>query len=106
MDDIAQDPSSSTPAERVARGRAIWDRYSCEHPLAALEDVITDLLHLADEDVPGGADAVLDRADPITTQNGPSAPPRRPAPDSFAARERALKGLPGDWERTARRVID
>lgn len=106
MDDIAQDPSSSTPAERVARGRAVWDRYSCEHPLAVLEDVITDLLHFADEDVPGGADAVLDRAELHYDAERAIGAPRRPAPDSFAARERALKGVPVDWERAARRVID
>ncbi|RNG04745.1 hypothetical protein [Streptomyces botrytidirepellens] len=95
MDDIAQDPSSNNPAERAARGRAIWDRYSAEHPFATLEDVITDLLHLADEDIPG-ADAVLYRLD-YNAQR---------ASESSAARERALEGLPAAWQREARRVID
>ncbi|WP_019061603.1 hypothetical protein [Streptomyces prunicolor] len=106
MDDIAQDSSSSTPAERVARGRAIWDRYGAEHPFAAIEDAITDLLHLADEDVPGGADVVLDRAELHYGAERAISAPRSPAPDSFAARERALNGLPANWERAARRLID
>lgn len=63
MDDIAQDPAGSTPAERVARGRAVWDSYRAEYPFAELPDVIADLMHLADEDVPGGAETVLDRAE-------------------------------------------
>ncbi|MFI7415285.1 hypothetical protein ACIBU0_42295 [Streptomyces sp. NPDC049627] len=93
MDDIAQDPSSSTPAERVARGRAIWDRYSAEHPFASLEDVIADLLHLADEDVPGGAESVLERAEMHHSAE---------RPDDVS---RALDGLPPSWERAARRWL-
>ncbi|WP_432139780.1 hypothetical protein [Streptomyces sp. bgisy154] len=90
MDDIAQDPSSGTPAERAARGRAIWTQYSEQYPLAAVEDVIADLLHLADEDVPGGAEAVLDRAE---------------RHHDAERTERALAGLPSAWARAARRCM-
>jgi len=63
MDDIAQDPASSTPAERVARGRSIWHRYSADYASAAPEDAIADLLHFADTtEIPGGAETVLERA--------------------------------------------
>ncbi|MFE5923160.1 hypothetical protein [Streptomyces sp. NPDC056468] len=83
MDDIAQDPTSSSPAQRVARGRAIWDRYNTQYgQYAAVDDVIADLLHFADADVTGGAGTVLRRAQAHYSAERPDGLPQHPAPDA------------------------
>ncbi|MFM9462886.1 hypothetical protein ACKI1K_08520 [Streptomyces scabiei] len=64
MADIAQDPANEeTPAQRAERARVAWERYISRFPASHVSDLIADLLHLADLEVPGGADQTLARAE-------------------------------------------
>ena len=63
MDDLARD-DGKTPADRADRAREAFRVYADAYPVAMIEDLITDLLHLANVDRPEGEDAetVLDTA--------------------------------------------
>ena len=65
MDDIAQDPSSTSAAQMAEDVRPAWELYAATHPGVTIADLISDLLHLADtlpEEQDRDADAILARA--------------------------------------------
>ncbi|MFF3958816.1 hypothetical protein ACFYY1_37275 [Streptomyces sp. NPDC001890] len=66
MDSIALNLSDLTTPDRADRARKAWELYGAEHADGVanpIEDLIADLLHLADtDDHPGGAAGVASRA--------------------------------------------
>ncbi|THA65400.1 hypothetical protein E6R60_33345 [Streptomyces sp. A0642] len=103
MDFIALNLSDLTTPDRADRARKAWELYGTEHGDGVenpIEDLIADLLHLADTDEhPGGAAGVLTRAVGSYAAEIPSWPTTEVEVDAEAAGHYVAqaRGAGGDW---------
>lgn len=93
MDDIALNYSNLTTPDRADRARKAWEIYKTVHG-GEIQDLVSDLLHLADVDeVPGGGAYTAERAVRYYTAELPEWPTEGPKfAGTYVAQTRSADG--------------